>query len=220
MPEPNQLLTLQASPSETGIYLVCRVVWSLSAPRLDAPETGFGVAFEEAYSLRSETSFSAFMKFEFGLPEIQVRQEARDGRAAYVHTFSKEPNVRPAASRGSNRKLLSTSYPFATRTGESPKTVLISWAKGEIIGRLSHLASAVVRVTVEGSGPSLYEGVTLTPCFPSLQAPAFLLHGTVTGSARVPQVQTHVQIAVRIWEIEELDSEHTYGTYRQLLEST
>ena len=62
IPAPEQVLTLRASPEESGIVLVCRVVWALSQPRLDAPETGFGVAFEEVYSTRSEASFRAFLR--------------------------------------------------------------------------------------------------------------------------------------------------------------
>jgi hypothetical protein len=221
IPAPGQEFTLRATPEESGIHLVCRVVWALSTARLNAPETGFGVAFEEAYSTRSESTFLAFLRAEFGLNDVKTTQVARDGRAAYAYDF--EPHTDNTIEPTSQAASASPKAPFARgRTSEKsdPCGVIVTWAKGEAIGHLTHIADSMARVTIHGNPPSLYEGVTLTPSYPSFQMPALIMHGTVTGSGALPGESGRNQIAVRIWEIEELDDDKTFEKYQQIVEGS
>jgi hypothetical protein len=219
IPAPGQEITLRATPEESGIHLVCRVVWALSTARLNAPETGFGVAFEEAYSIRSESNFLAFLRAEFGLADVKTNQVARDGRAAYAYDF--EPHLDDTADTQKQVAPTSLKGPFKTRQTQEhsdPRGIIVTWAKGEAIGHLTHIADSMARVTMHGSPPSLYEGVTLTPSYPSFQMPALIMHGTVTGSGTLLGEAGQNQIAVRIWEIEELDDDKTFERYQRIVE--
>jgi hypothetical protein len=48
--------------------------------------------------------------------------------------------------------------------------------------------------------------------------PALIMHGTVTGSGALPGEAGQNQIAVRIWEIEELDDDKTFERYQRIVE--
>ena len=220
VPAPEQVLTLRASPEDSGIHLVCRVVWALSTPRLDAPETGFGVAFEEAYSTRSQATFIAFMRAEFGLNDVQLTQVPRKGKAAYVYSFASVPIQRSSLSQEVVDTQQTRPKPGPDTEVTDPRLVMLSWAKGEAVGQLTHIANSMIRLVLKDAPPSLYEGVTLTPSFPSFHTPSLIMHGTVTGSARMPGDDTGKQIAIRIWEIEELDDKQTFDVYRELVEDS
>lgn len=219
VPEPGQMVTLEARSRGAGVHLVCRVAWALSRPRLDAPETGFGVSFIEAYSSQGEGALRDYLRDEFSLHSVGLTQAERDGRATHSYVFAKQQNTEaegqvhsPMAPGTDPDAGLSPAYQHLTARG-----AVISWGQGECMGRLTHLTDAMLRIEVQDACPPLYERVTITPAYPSIHMPSLMMHGTITGSAPA-DTDRATRLAIRIWEIEELNQKATFEAFRRLFD--